>query len=732
MTGPERSPSDTASDLLRLLPALYRQRDAEAGGALEALLALLDERLLTPLTDDVAQLYDDAFIETCAPWVVPYLGDLLGVAPLHDLPGAVQRAYVANTIAYRRRKGTAAVVEQVARDVTGWPARAVEGFARLAVNQHLDHVRLDAVLAPDLRRADELELTGGPFEIVTRTVDVRHVATGRAGYNLPDLAVHQWRLAAYPLERTEPRRVDPGRYLLDPLGRELPAFRPGRTEDDITLLAGEADVPAPLRRRPLHDELERRRAQRAAGVPDEEVEATAVAFGVQPVFTVSVDGDVVEPERLHVCHLGTWRPPPAPDAGWAASVDPVLGRMVLRRTPEPAPDDDPPDVRVSWSYGFAGDLGGGPYDRRGGDQDDDRVATWQVGVARDAAARTGPDQPFRTMTEALAAWDEQPPGTVGVIVVLDSSSYPAPLTVTVAAGSALTIVAGDWPIEPDPNAPGLFRRVLGAVEPVGRRPVLGPVTVSAPAAGDAEPAALVLDGVAVDGAVTVTGGDLGRLRLAHCTLVPDRGELGVAAGNGRLRVELHRSVCGPVTLADVVPGLTVVDSIVDGPVAANGAALHMTAATVFGPVDCSQLAASSSIFTAPVVVARRQAHEPGDLACVRFSSVPLDGSVLPRRYRCQPDLALTAATPPGGTLDADQRRRVIASVRPVFTSRSFAHPAYGQLARSCPDAITGGGEDETNMGAFSFLRDPWRMADAARATADYVRFGIETGFAHPT
>ena len=640
----------------------------------------------------------------------------------------MQRAYVANTIAYRRRKGTAAVVEQVARDVSGWPARAVEGFARLGTNQHLDHVRPGAVLAPDLRRADELELTGGPFEIVTRTVDVRHVATGRFGYNLPDLTVHQWRLAAYPLERAEPRKVDPGRYLLDPLGRELPVFRPSRTEDDITLLAGEADVPAPLRRRLLHDELERRRALRADGVPADEVEAAAVAFGAQPVFTVRVDGDVVEPERLHVCHLGSWRPPPAPATGWAASVDPVLGRMVLRGPP----GADPPDVRVDWSYGFAGDLGGGPYDRRDDSEDDDRAVTWQVAVARDDAARTGPDQPFRTMTEALADWADQPAGTVGMIVVLDSSSYPAPLAVTVPPGSALTIVAGGWPIEPDPAAPGLFRRILGAVEPVGKRPVLGPVTVSAPAAGNTEPAVLVLDGVAVDGAVTVTDGDLGRLRLAHCTVVPGRGGLAVAAGNGRLLVQLHRSICGPVTLADAVPGLTVVDSIVDGPVAAKGAALSMSAGTVFGPVACSQLAASSSIFTAPVVVARRQAHKPGDLACIRFSVVPPDGSVLPRRYRCQPDLALDAATPAGATLDADQRRRVIASVRPVFTSRSFAHPGYGQLARSCPEAITTGGEDETAMGAFSFLRDPWRVADAARATADYVRFGIETGFAHPT
>ena len=30
---------------------------------------------------DVDQLYDDLFIETCDPWVVPYIGDLVGVTP---------------------------------------------------------------------------------------------------------------------------------------------------------------------------------------------------------------------------------------------------------------------------------------------------------------------------------------------------------------------------------------------------------------------------------------------------------------------------------------------------------------------------------------------------------------------------------------------------------------------------------------------------------------------------
>jgi uncharacterized protein involved in exopolysaccharide biosynthesis len=49
----------------------------------------------------------------------------------------LERAEVANTIAYRRRKGTACVVEQLARDATGQSAAAVEFFQRIITTQNL-------------------------------------------------------------------------------------------------------------------------------------------------------------------------------------------------------------------------------------------------------------------------------------------------------------------------------------------------------------------------------------------------------------------------------------------------------------------------------------------------------------------------------------------------------------------------------------------------------------------
>ena len=62
-------------------------------------------------------LYDDQFIETCAPWVIPYIGELLGYDPIYSaaLSSPDSRAEVANTIGYRRRKGTLVAMEQLTR-----------------------------------------------------------------------------------------------------------------------------------------------------------------------------------------------------------------------------------------------------------------------------------------------------------------------------------------------------------------------------------------------------------------------------------------------------------------------------------------------------------------------------------------------------------------------------------------------------------------------------------------
>ena len=174
--------SDGTTRLYELLPAVYRQRDAEQGGVLRALLATIEGELRL-VERDIAGLYDNWFVETCEEWVVPYIGDLLnvrGLLPVREGGALGQRAAVANTLAYRRRKGTAAVLEQLARDVTGWPAAAVEFFERLATTQHTNHVRPGAGGTLAVRALDPLDRLGCPFGPAAHTGDVRHIDTDRA------------------------------------------------------------------------------------------------------------------------------------------------------------------------------------------------------------------------------------------------------------------------------------------------------------------------------------------------------------------------------------------------------------------------------------------------------------------------------------------------------------------------------------------------------------------------
>src|SRR5690606_21939169 len=123
--------------LYELLPVIHRRRDAEQGHPLRALLQVIAEQVEV-VENDIDRLYENWFIETCEDWVVPYLGDLIGYTSVAaagepadgTTPGRrklerilIPRREVANTIRYRRRKGTLALLELLAHDVAGWPSR---------------------------------------------------------------------------------------------------------------------------------------------------------------------------------------------------------------------------------------------------------------------------------------------------------------------------------------------------------------------------------------------------------------------------------------------------------------------------------------------------------------------------------------------------------------------------------------------------------------------------------
>src|ERR671938_441152 len=125
-------------DMYELLPVLYRLRDVERGYPLRALLQIIGEQA-DIVKQDIDALWDDYFIETCAHWVIPYIGDLVANNPLYEVAG--RRADVAKTIYYRRRKGTLPMLEELARNVTGWGAHAVEFMELLGWTQNLNHLR---------------------------------------------------------------------------------------------------------------------------------------------------------------------------------------------------------------------------------------------------------------------------------------------------------------------------------------------------------------------------------------------------------------------------------------------------------------------------------------------------------------------------------------------------------------------------------------------------------------
>lgn len=271
-----------STDEQQRLAELLDKRDR---GPLRSLLAVLAEQIAT-VEESLEQLYDDQFIETCAEWAVSYIGDLIGYRALHPVTPKVTslRAEVAHTIAFRRRKGTASMLEQLARDVTGWNARAVEFFQVLATTQYMNHVRPFNPYAPDPRRWEPLERIGTAFDSIPHTVDARRIESGRGRYNIPNVGLFLWRLDAYSLTRSPAVRVDDRRHRIGPLGNDAPLFNRPETEDEITHLAERVNVPQQLSRRELHAHL-------------------ATYYGAARSLALFVNGDEIPAAQVLICDL---------------------------------------------------------------------------------------------------------------------------------------------------------------------------------------------------------------------------------------------------------------------------------------------------------------------------------------------------------------------------------------------------------------------------------------------
>jgi hypothetical protein len=701
----------SASDnrLFTLLPRVHQRRDEEVGGPLQALLAVITEQA-DLLDADLAQLYEDWFIETCQDWVVPYLGDLVGYRSLpggqetlntdtpeaHKLLSAIaSRRDVAHTVGNRRRKGTLALLEQLALDVAGWPSRAVEFRRLLCVtaairlygrDSRADARRLHRGNLLDVHDEDVLDRVDGPFDAAAHTVDVRRINSprGQGRFNIPEVGLYVWRLRPYSVTYGPAYCEDRARahFTFSILGNDAPLITKPEPEPSPTHVADETNVPAFIRRRGFAEHMAR-------------------YYGPGKSLCIyRGPNDAVPLNEVVAADLSGWRY--VPKRGQVA-VDPVLGRIAF-------PSRHAPDggVWVTYHYGFSDELGGGEYHRPLAP----RTAQYFVGAG----------QPYETIMAAVKQWqldrESDPARREAVIELVDSGAYQEQIEIKLEHGDRLTLRAAQGK-----------RPVIRLLDWYSNRP--DALRIIGPEACDGALPTVVLDGLLITGRSVRVQGQVGAVVLRHSTLVPGwsldcdcnpehREEASVELLDTPACLQVERSILGTIVVdVDEVhrePNqVWLSDSILDaagyGLAAITGpddrhahAVVSARRVTVFGTVraHAAQLF-ENSIVMGEVCIARRQQ------GCFRFCWL-LPDSRVPAQFHC-------------GPAHSGHPDRVI----PRFTSTRYGKPGYAQLALWCPDEIRRGAEDGSEMGAFHDLFQPQREDNLRSRLDEYTPAGADAG-----
>ena len=720
--------------LYQLLPVLYRRRDLAYGEPLRALLAVLEGEYRDLETDLQAQ-YDNWFIETCDAWVIPYLADLVGVRELAQpkYVFSTQRRQIANTIGYRRRKGTLATLEHVLRDTSNWFVSAVEFAQRLALTQHVNHVRLDQGRTVDMRQAASFASADDPWAGWAHTFDVHNPAEAqlddppRAGqrrgrYQMDQIGLYIWRLPSYPVRnsRARPVAVRPrsgtvrpqetvlqgaegdGRYRFHPLGRDMQLFTRPRAALDIASRMTAAHVPARLTRQALAADLNHFRDRFQMRTPGERPRNSEL-YGPERSVCVLVDGQPIPPYDVFAVDLARWRSAAArevyrayQETGPVALIDPVLGRLVVLNAGDAT---HPGHITVHYSYGFSDDIGGGPYHRRFPGSDGD--VPWQIDVAEGTEVST--------LQEALRQWlayCQREPYPQGVIRFLDNGAYGGSLEVPLPPGASLAIVA-DNGVRPAIEAIG--RLVIKLTEPLVPPP-------GGEQGGAIPQRTLALNGLLIEGGVRIQGARTAAqthgpvsIDLAHCTLMATGIETDTALTAGQaaaLSVQLDCCIVGPLLLDADLGQLSLSNCIIDaagryalaGPGPLVGPAVCLAHTTVFGRVWVRDLGANEVIFVDPIQAAQPATGQSVQRSYIPPGSIGLDGA---------PYAAINPEVEP-----------------PQFVSTRYGDPAYVQLSVHCAPAILGGAANGSEIGAFSTRHTVQAEANLRAALAEYLPLAL--------
>ncbi|MGB3246467.1 MAG: hypothetical protein WBB25_18175, partial [Sulfitobacter sp.] len=498
--------------LFNLLPSILRERDGDAGFPLRAMLDIMQTQA-DALEADIEQLGRNAFIETCEPWVIPYIGNLVGTSLLAsdnrvqdaataealfgDLEGPTfappvglrSRTDTLKTVYYRRRKSTLPMLEELARDVTGWAAHAEEFFERLIWSQWVpNRVRMHATATPDLRSPEEMDRIETGFDTTCRSVDVRPPSQFEGWENIPNIGFFIWRLRAFELPGCTARPLGGAgdfRYHFSVLGNDAPLFSRLRREGDEANLATELHVPQAIRPAKFYDDLSHYFATPAPRSGFTAFYGAPSGMGTLPpapdasVF-IAVDGIEVPPDDIRCRNLTDWTQPNPNQV----AIDVKTGRLTLGANRVPADQ-----VQVWYHQGFPGETGGGTYAR----------TAWLIGddvrAVRLTVNNSGNPGTFATIGDALTAWVAGGRDDT-IIRIATNDTYAENITL---------------------NVDGVAGRFLALEAEDGFRPHLRPTTPIR-VQGVNDDFTLTLGGLLVEGTVEIPG-SLGRLRLVHSTLV---------------------------------------------------------------------------------------------------------------------------------------------------------------------------------------------------------------------
>jgi len=735
------------------LPAIHKIKDEELQGPLQAYLAPV-ETAFNAVKDSIDALYHDLFIDTCADWVIPYIGDLLGTSHLAGAPWTL-RADVADTILLRRAKGTLGAVERLAHDLTGWGAYPVELRENLVWAQALNHQRPDRGGAPayaqppygrhtvirggfaTIRDPAVLAQLGTAYDTFARFPDVSTVQPYQLKYNLPNLAVFLWRLASYEVER-EPTLASPtpattssggtfvARFFVHPLGRSVRMFGRSTYDPDVRpiVLTPLDEQPSPIPRARLGPE-----PADPIGVANPAAYVEVLEYDpatVTPANPLPVTGKPIQihvplnlftaPATIRGANLCAWEGGLAPAlAPNEIAIDPVIGRIAIGVTTQADADLLAAKLVLTYRYAAVGPVGAHPTARD--ELPDGTPAAIVVGSAAAptlAAALSGLSSSSTTPLvveiddDAIHDFDANDVGggndlVVGRPLILRATEGRRPLVRLKQPLSFVTAALDDSVANTTVRIEGIF--FTAGTGWADSDPLITRVAIEA----------LDLRGCTLDpGGYLVLDGTPGGSRAKPRTAMRLAADYGfsttdLAKFEALPSLELTRTIAGSLFVDPDAYTIALASTIIDAtdlaataiagsgdPTTTYAANTHIDGVTIFGKTRVHQISGQGGIFTGTLTV------DDDQTGCLKLCWFSNTGDRLPQNADClkAPDARL------------------------VFTSEVFGHEAYAQLALDCDPRILNRGPDDDQMGAYGFLLEAHKWANLTIRLREFTPVGV--------